>query len=323
MSVVIGIVLCAAACSDSSAPPTTPTTPSTPAPTPPPAPTTYVVSGALTATNDGRPLTGMNITIGGSSTTTDGAGRYTLTLPISAGSVPYSVSGGNLLTHSGYITAGSTRTANFDAIAQDPTFDLSFYRQLVRDQFSSSVLRTLLRWTTNPNIYVRTVDSTTGRVVEPEVLALVVDWAQRSVPLWTAGRLRVARLETGAADRPDTPDWIVVDFIRDSTKNYCGQSFVGRNPGRVTLNNDRCNCGSTKVPAGTVLHEFGHALGFFHVSDRQSIMYPQDPGGCPAPALSVAEQRHSAIAYSRPNGNADPDSDSPASVFVVPTFRIP
>jgi hypothetical protein len=282
-----------------------------------------VVSGGVTATNDGRPVAGMSVTIGGSATTTDGAGRYTLTLPISAGSVAYSVSGGNLLTHSGYLTAGTTRTANFDAIAQDATFDLGFYRQLVRDQFSTGSLYTLLRWTTNPNIYLRTVDSTTGRAVEPEVLALVVDWAQRSVPLWTGGRLRVGTVETGTADRPDTRDWIVVDFIRDATKNYCGQSFVGRNPGRVTLNNDRCNCGSTKVPAGTVLHELGHALGFFHVSDRGSIMYPRDPGGCPAPGLSLAEQRHSAIAYSRPNGNADPDNDSPSSVFVRPTLRIP
>ena len=60
------------------------------------------------------------------------------------------------------------------------------------------------------------------------------------------------------------------------------------------------------------MHEVGHALGFFHVGDRNSLMFPFIAGDCPAGALSAAESFHAGIAYSRPRGNTDPDHD-PAS----------
>jgi hypothetical protein len=79
-----------------------------------------------------------------------------------------------------------------------------------------------------------------------------------------------------------------------------------------------------KVPPAVVLHEFGHALGFFHVPDRQSVMYPQATGGCPQPALSAAEQYHSAIVYSRPRGNTDPDNDPASTAFIADLqLRVP
>jgi hypothetical protein len=156
------------------------------------------------------------------------------------------------------------------------------------------------------------------------VLSLVIDWSRRAIPMWTAGRLQAARIETGSEDRSDMPDWIVIEFIRDMGRNICGLSSIGRNPGRITLNDDRCNCGSVKVPPGVVLHEFGHALGFFHVPDRQSVMYPQDPGGCPQLALSAAERYHSAIVYSRPRGNTDPDDDPATTTHLTPSqLRFP
>ena len=51
------------------------------------------------------------------------------------------------------------------------------------------------------------------------------------------------------------------------------------------------------------MHEVGHALGFFHVGDRDSLMFPFIAGDCPAGALSAAESYHAGIAYSRPRGN--------------------
>jgi hypothetical protein len=85
------------------------------------------------------------------------------------------------------------------------------------------------------------------------------------------------------------------------------------------LYDDVCNCGSIKVPGDVVVHEVGHAMGFWHVSDRRSIMYPQASGGCPSGELSANEQYHTAVAYTRWPGNVDPDVDPSGLYLALPT----
>ena len=73
------------------------------------------------------------------------------------------------------------------------------------------------------------------------------------------------------------------------------------------------------------MHEVGHAMGFFHVADRKSLMYPFIAGDCPAGELSAAESYHSAIAYSRPRGNTEPDHDpssGTAATAGTPILRV-
>jgi hypothetical protein len=255
---------------------------------------------------------------------TDDSGAFSLKFNgTSTGNFLVTLSSAGIMTRTTRFQWPAHSGIALDAITLAPPFDQTFYRQLARGAFDNETVSALFPWTTNPSIYIRTIDAT-GRSMEPEVLSLVIDWSRRSVPLWTAGKLQAALVETGSEDRPDTPGWIVIDFTRDFSTNVCGRSFVGRNPGRITLNNDRCNCGSVKVPPAVVLHEFGHALGFFHVPDRQSVMYPQIAGGCPLPVLSAAEQYHSAIVYSRPRGNTEPDNDPSTTTFVTdPQIRLP
>ena len=88
---------------------------------------------SLTATNDGRPLAGATVTIANSGAaggdargvTSDGSGNYSVTLPVTGGLVPYTVQGPSLLPRGGFITAGTTRGVNLDAIVMDSTFPLA------------------------------------------------------------------------------------------------------------------------------------------------------------------------------------------------------
>jgi hypothetical protein len=66
-------------------------------------------------------------------------------------------------------------------------------------------------------------------------------------------------------------------------------------------------------------------MGFFHVGDKKSLMYPFVAGDCPAGELSAAESYHAGIAYSRPRGNTEPDHD-PSDVAALtassPVLRV-
>src|SRR4029079_2871490 len=139
----------------------------------------------------------------------------------------------------------------------------------------------LQRWTTAPSFYVKTVDQN-GRPIEPEVLARVYDGIRAAVPAFTGGVYSVAALETGTAAREQATNWINVDIRRDpNEKRVCGFSHIGTNPGAIVLNDDVCSCGSNKIPGALAMHEVGHALGFFHVGDRSSLMFPIIAGDCP------------------------------------------
>jgi hypothetical protein len=154
--------------------------------------------------------------------------------------------------------------------------------------------------------------------VEPEVLAVTLDALRRAVPAFTGGTFSAAAIESGTAVRPQATGWINVDIRRDpAERSICGSAFVGANPGSIILNDDVCSCGSNKIPGAVTLHEVGHALGFFHVGDRKSVMFPFIAGDCPAGQLSAAESYHAGIVYSRPRGNLDPDRDPPSGAALA------
>lgn len=303
--------------------PTTPTAPTTPA-----TPTnTWSVAGQVIATGTQQSVGGATLTPGWSlaAVTADADGNYQLGDTANPPSTPYPVSASSpgFVTHDVWITwqRGPRTNVMLDMIRETAPFSMEFYRQFVRDMYEKSEGSPwpVLRWTTAPSFYVRTIDQN-GRPVEPEVLAITLDALRRAVPAYTAGHYSAAAIETGTDVRPAATDWINVDFRREPNVNTpCGRASLGRNPGTITLWEDVCSCGSIKVPGSVTMHEVGHAMGFFHVADRNSLMYRFDSGQCRAGALSAAESFHAAIAYSRPRLNTDPDHD-PSSFRTLGSF---
>ena len=298
----------------------TPSTPSTPtAPTTPSTPVnTWSAAGQITTFGTGQGVGGATLTPGWAlpAVTADGQGLYELGAVANPPTTPYpvSVSAAGMVTRDAFITWASGRRTgvNIDLIRNSAPFSMDFYRQFVRGMFDRAsdpeAPYANFRWTSAPNFYVRTVDSV-GRTVEPEVIAVTLDALRRAVPAYTAGTYQAGTIETGIDVRPETTGWINVDFRRNTGGNTCGTSFIGRNPGVITLYIDICSCGSNKVPGAVTMHEVGHAMGYFHVSDRNSLMFPFIPGQCPAGVLSAAESYHAAVAYSRARGSRDPDRD--------------
>ena len=315
------IVVCpcvAAACgggSSSSSASSGGSTPSTP--TTPTAPTnTWSVAGQVVATGTTAGVGGATLTPGWSLTavSADAQGNFQLGDVANPPSTPYPVAltANGFVEHDVWITwaRGARSGVSLDMIRNAAPFSMDFYRQFVRGTYDQDGAPwPVLRWTTAPSFYVRTVDQN-GRAIEPEVLTRVYDAIRAAVPAFTAGTYSVAALETGTETRDQKPDWINVVILRDPNEHrVCGYSYIGANPGSITLNDDVCSCGSNKIPGAVTMHEVGHAMGFFHVSDRSSLMYPFVAGDCPAGALSPAESYHARVAYARPRGNTDPDKD--------------
>jgi hypothetical protein len=312
-------VLCSVTCGGGS-PSTGASTPTTPTPTVPTTPTnTWSVAGRVVDTVASQPLEGAQITPGWDlAATTSGAnGGYSLGAVANPSTNPYkvTVSGSGLISHDIWIgwQRGDRTDVTLDAIRNVPPFSMDFYRQMVRGTYDQpGAPWPVLRWTVAPRFYLRTVDQN-GKPIEPEVLDVVRDGLLRAVPAFTGGRFS-GSVESGTDVRAAADGWVNVDIQRKpDERSTCGLALVGANPGSILLYDDVCSCGSRKIPGSVAMHEVGHVLGFFHVSDNRSVMYPYAPGNCPPGDLSPDEKFHAAIAYSRPYGNVDPDSDPSSS----------
>jgi hypothetical protein len=317
----VAVALAAVSCG-SSHPTSIASTPTAPTPPTTPPSTSWSIGGRITAVDSGSPISGATLTPGWSlgPVTTDGSGAYQLgdTATPPSTPLPIAISGDGMLTHNVWFTwvTGSRTGVDADLIHNAPPFSLDFYQQLVRDTFDndSGAPFGVLRWTAAPSFYVRTVDQN-GATFDPSTVPDVVEAVRRAVPIFSGGRYN-ATIETGTDVRAGAAGWVNIDIQRTTTTGApgtlvtCGTSFVGSNPGTITLYYDVCGGCGHKIPGDIVVHEVGHAMGFFHVSDKSSVMYPQVTESCPRTGMpSSAEQFHARIAYSRPRGNRDPDQD--------------
>lgn len=295
------LALVCVSCGGSSTAPTPVTPPVTPTPS------LATITGHVTATNGGQALGGLTTLLAGHSSTTDGAGTFSVqTTP--ASSAALLLSGSGIVPRSLNLAALTSHDVAIGAIALGGSFDLTFYRELVRNGFEGGN-EPLRRWTAAPRIYLRTIDDA-GRAVNATVLASTAGTLQASVAPWTAG-LGLAEFQQGTDSRDGAAGWITVHWMDAPNPSLCGQTVVGGT--RIDLqylNGAACTCQSTGeiLKQRTVAHELGHALGFWHTDSPTDVMYGQQNAACSIQP-SARELAHAAIAYARPVGNLDPDQD--------------
>jgi hypothetical protein len=319
------VVLSCCSKSQPIAPSPTPATPVTPAPPP-----NIVLTGHLTATVTGEQLASEAVDLAAHQTSTDTSGgfRFEFTPGTITATPLLTISGPNVVTRQSLINLTSSRDLSTDAIVLGGSFDLAFYRELVRDNHDSpGVMRLIRRWDTAPRIYLMTVDEA-GSPIDAGTLDTVEAALRDSASSWTGGRFSLASLERGTDTHEGQTGWVTVKWPALADPNVCGRAQVAVNGGWIELDykNDRCtgSCSrNSRIAPRVARHELGHVMGFWHTGNAQDLMYfgTWTDAQCNL-APTVRESLHASIAYARPTGNSDPDSDPLTSYLKVEAPQI-
>jgi hypothetical protein len=294
--------------------------PAAPTPTPTPQPAAVTITGHVLATNGTQPLGGVTASLGPTTTaTTDGSGGFQLSVPGPFAAVRLLLESPAILSRSVLVGASTSREVTLDAIALGSGFDLTFYRQFVRNTLDAPTgSEPLRRWTVAPQFYLKTVDEG-GAAVNAATLDSTERAIREAVPVWTAGQFQ-ASVTRGTETRAGVSGWVTVRWQTDRPAGSCGRSDIGLSGGVIDLfPNNPCKCGSTTVAVypKLVRHETGHAMGFWHTDSAADLMFGGVGTTCDAQP-SARERYHAAIAYSRPVGNTDPDVDGAGAVNLAP-----
>ena len=274
-----------------------------------------MLSGHLTAINGGQSLANVDVVSTEFSSTTDGSGAFAgAVLPTSFLSL--TLTGSGIVPRSLNVAVMGARDFPLSAISLTGGFDLTFYRQFVRNAHDApDIMQPLRRWTTAPALYVQTVD-TQGKPIEivPANLDPMIATMVGAISEWTNGAFRSPVVQLGAETREGRAGWITVKWLAEAAEDpeACGRAQVARDGGWIQFNPKLAGCrcpGEGPISNKILAHEVGHAMGFYHTENATDVMnISQQNGGCGL-TISAKERYHAAIAYQRPVGNRDPDAD--------------
>ena len=146
--------------------------------------------------------------------------------------------------------------------------------------------------------------------LSPDLVDRIRETIPHAVPQLT-GVPYTGRIDTGSRgmQEPVGGNWIVIEGATPSETpmsaacralelqhSDCGRAYIGRVRGCIALNMRRPSC----LTPSLIMHEIGHALGFYHTGSLDDIMHASSgnrPGN-----FTPREQYHGAFAYTQPRG---------------------
>ena len=207
------------------------------------------------------------------------------------------------------------RSATLAVEVRPPGPDGTFWRQLAFNDYECSrgtetcgdlTERRLWRLPTPSPDFFLLADS-----LDPELVGRIRETIPQAVPQLTGAPYH-GRIETGPRDarEPGGGNWIVIEGAvpqqspmsgacrrLEIESSNCGQAYIGRERGCIVLNMQRRSC----LTPSLIMHEIGHALGFYHTPNGVDIMH-QTSLGRQSARFSPLEQYHGSFAYTQPRG---------------------
>jgi hypothetical protein len=273
-------------------------------PAAPPPPTSWKVSGHVVASHNRLPVSGATLSLDGIPPAVSAAdGSFSLDTPAGV-SRPLTVAADGYQYRETFLRGGEVRSdVDLDLIPSGGSFPFGLFRQMGRNGWEQpGNLQALKRWTTNPNIHLENRWRDTGAPIPDDVLQYFVSEIQRVIPELSDGRLAAGRIEVNADAWDSVPDYISIHF--DHSGNW---GYVGANPGQVQFGT------AAKCTSIMIIHELGHAMGYYHNGVQPSVMGGHVLASCNLEHFTPDEQLVARVLYSRPPGNVEPDRDPPAA----------
>ena len=310
-----------------------------PSPTPPTggANGTGTLSGQVVESISGAPLASVTVVSGGSAAVTDANGQFTLNGVATSGPI------GVVVNPTGYVfrrvvfdMTPNRSGVKIDVIRDADPFNLLFYRAWVRDFLESTSLQPTRPWTVDPNFYFKTLLEDSDDIVPDATIDRLVGIFANSIVELSGGRRRIGAVERGTTTREPADGWVNVTFAINLGGSL-GRSSIGGNMGTMAfvyapalLSNSQNNPYGCEFYLYSVAdHEITHTMGFWHTIDVIGDSF--SGAGCTGTGRPSHTRLHSAVMYSRPFGNTDPDVDpvnalqavapGPGSQPVIACFR--